>query len=48
MDNLVDTRSIKWDLLVVGIAQMGECEFVVTALIWLQCDFTARASYGLD
>ena len=47
MDNLVDTRSVERDLIVVGIAEMSERELVVTALVWLESDFATRASNSL-
>ena len=47
MDDLVDTRPVERDLIVVGIAEMSEREFVVTALIWLESNFATRASNSL-
>ena len=47
MDNLVDTRPVEGDLVVVGIAEMSEGELVVTALIWLESNFATRTSNGL-
>jgi len=47
MDNLVDTRSVEGDLVVVGIAEVSEGELVVTALIWLESNFSTRTSNGL-
>ena len=46
MDDLVDTRPVEGDLVVVGVAEMSERELVVTALIWLESDFATRASNG--
>jgi len=47
VDNLVDTRPVEWDLVVVGVAEMSECELVVATLIWLESDFSTRTSNGL-
>ena len=44
MDDLVDTRPVEGDLVVVGIAEMSERELVVTALVWLESNLATRAS----
>jgi hypothetical protein len=48
VDDLFNTRTVEWDLLVIGITEMSERELVVTALIRLESNFATRTSDGLD
>jgi hypothetical protein len=48
VDNLFNTRPVEWDLVVIGIAEMSECELVMSTLIRLEGDFATRSPDGLE
>ena len=48
VDDLFNTWTIERNLLVIGIAEMGERELVVTTLIRLESDLATRTSNGFD
>ena len=48
VDNLFNARTVERNLLVIGITEVSEREFVVTALIWLESDFATGTSNSLD